>query len=235
MKLKPQNSGPKWRFSKFQPWVLQALVWRLHVKKWFFRLICLVFVFFLLVACGNEPSATSGPNPSPTGSRVSPVPSSSIEPIVSPPPALKRLTLNPITPDYALTEGAFNSPPNNGYAVWLRVATNEQEVNWLDGKLLPSSLQVVNWQKEILVVINMVGGSPQLFSLKLVGAELQGQNIILQIERKLPPPDAIITAVAVPYAAVATLSRVELPSSGQLNIILLDQQGQQLASQPLKL
>jgi hypothetical protein len=147
------------------------------------------------------------------------------------------LTLKPITPDYALSSGAFQTPDGQtrgNRSVWLRLATRESDLNWFEAGQIPPSLKNLPWNDEILVTANMIGGPAQLFNLTLVRAELNGQTVTLRAEVKLPPREAVIAAVAVPYVAAGTLNRSELPT-GQLTFLLLDQQGQQLDQGQLSL
>lgn len=186
----------------------------------------------LLAACSDESKATPQlilPTPNPTTRSATPAPA-------SPTPG-NKLTLKPITPDYALTNGAFQTPDGQtrgNRSVWLRLAARESDLNWFEAGQTPPSLKSLPWNEEILVTANMIGGPAQLFNLTLVGAELNGQTVTLRAEVKLPPRDAVIAAIAVPYVAAGTLSRTELPA-GKLTFLLLDQQGQQLDQAQLNL
>ena len=185
-----------------------------------------------LAACGAESKATPEltlPTSSPTTRPVIPGPA-------SPTPG-NKLTLKPIIPDSALTSGAFQTPDGQtrgNRSVWLRLAARESDLNWFEAGQIPPSLKSLPWNDEILVTTNMIGGPPQLFNLKLAGAELNSQTVTLHVEVKLPPRDAVIAAVAVPYVAAGTLTRSELPT-GKLTFLLLDQQGQQLDQGQLSL
>jgi hypothetical protein len=197
------------------------------VYQWAFLLL-----IGLLTACGDESNPTSQlvlPAPTPITRTAKPLPP-------SPTPG-NKLTLRPLTPDSALTNGAFQTPDGQtrgNRSVWLRLAARESDLNWFEAGQIPPSLKSLPWNDEILVTANMIGGPPQLFNLKLAGAELNGRTVSLQIEVKLPPREAVIAAIAVPYVAAGLLTRSELPP-GQLTFLLLDQQGQQLDQAQLSL